>query len=767
MSEEEPIQEPKKALLTLAIELGDKKKQLLNIYLDSKPEQLAYDFCLQNNLDFDSMQSLTEEIKNALSNYKNEPNHDLKNQISEEAEQLTSDKKKLKNSENEISPIENHEEDHEADHEENQGSEEYHHEDNNENDNLEQHEHEHNLKNESGKKTEELSEENHDEGENQNQENQEKEEMHSDINENNQEHESENEHEHEQEHEEENDYHVEGKKEQNENKDGSENAENLENHDDNLSMTEKDIVHHSNNENENKNENEKKEKNEKNEENEEELAKEEERDEMMDMNENEEEEAIPSYLSPTICFQYKQRQIAQPKPKPEFSDFDTTYKRKDKTEEFVSELHEEVINHLIINQNNQKYLPKDYYDNPKGQNFGERLYHKQTKLKEETMEKIRNKVEKENKAKEENLTFTPKINDYNIVALQNRIKNKQQYNDENKIIHYKDYLMGKEDKIKYKYYDPENTFMPKIDKNSRKMTEGRTNNVPRYEQLYKTKVDKKKLEKKIYDEKNMFKPKTNKNYKPERNGKAGTSQNKKMAEYASLTFEERQKKFVEKVEEKREKLKEQKNTNIDTKTGKKYFKPTINKNKKLDDERKNKPIYIELYSDSEKYKIKKEELEKKVLELEQFNTEFKASVRSEELYDKQKNIAFEKVFKRLDSDKDGKISNNNIDLYGISKRILKIITPILDELKSGKGTISLEEFVQKCEKIYGNLNYADKKELFIYTMGGAIKSVYDTEPFRRKQIQRKSKGKTVRSTSKTNNLKKKNFHKELKQSHVK
>ena len=741
-----------------------------------KPEQLAYDFCLQNNLDFDSMQSLTEEIKNALSNYKNEPNHDLKNQISEEAEQLTSDKKKLKNSENEISPIENHEEDHEVDHEENQGSEEYHHEDNNENDNLEQHEHEHNLKNESGKKTEELSEENHDEGENQNQENQEKEEIHSDVNENenNQEHESENEHEHEQEHEEENDYHLEGKKEQNKNKDGSENAENLENHDDNLSMTEKDIVHHSNNENENENEkiekNEKKEKNEKNEkneENEEELAKEEERDEMMDMNENEEEEAIPSYLSPTICFQYKQRQIAQPKPKPEFSDFDTTYKRKDKTEEFVSELHEEVINHLIINQNNQKYLPKDYYDNPNGQNFGERLYHKQTKLKEETMEKIRNKVEKENKAKEDNLTFTPKINDYNIVALQNRIKNKQQYNDENKIIHYKDYLMGKEDKIKYKYYDPENTFMPKIDKNSRKMTEGRTNNVPRYEQLYKTKVDKKKLEKKIYDEKNMFKPKTNKNYKPERNGKAGTSQNKKMAEYASLTFEERQKKFVEKVEEKREKLKEQKNTNIDTKTGKKYFKPTINKNKKLDDERKNKPIYIELYSDSEKYKIKKEELEKKVLELEQFNTEFKASVRSEELYDKQKNIAFEKVFKRLDSDKDGKISNNNIDLYGISKRILKIITPILDELKSGKGTISLEEFVQKCEKIYGNLNYADKKELFIYTMGGAIKSVYDTEPFRRKQIQRKSKGKTVRSTSKTNNLKKKNFHKELKQSHVK
>lgn len=63
------------------------KKQLLNIYLDSKPEQLAYDFCLQNNLDFDSMQNLTEEIRNALSNYKNEPqNQEIKNKAPENVE---------------------------------------------------------------------------------------------------------------------------------------------------------------------------------------------------------------------------------------------------------------------------------------------------------------------------------------------------------------------------------------------------------------------------------------------------------------------------------------------------------------------------------------------------------------------------------------------------------------------------------------------------------------------------------------------------------
>ena len=720
MSEEEQNQEEKKALLTLAIELGDKKKQLLNIYLDSKPEQLAYDFCLQNNLDFDSMQNLTEEIRNALSNYKSEPNQDLKNQISEEVEQTTSNKKKKGYEENQD---ENNEEVHENENQEHHDEEPQHEEKNenlNENQKMDKNE-EDNNENQKMPKTEEMDE-NHKRGQNLS-EKHENEDFQSGEHDNENKHESENEHEEEQ-------------KEENAFENKNTENENEENKDDN----------NLNNDNNQNKENQEEHDENKKEENEEELAKEEEGDEMMDMNGNEEkDENLPSYLSPTICFQYKQRQIAQPKQKPEFSDFDTTFKKKDKTKEFVEELNEEVVNHLDINQNNQKYLPKDYYDNPEGKNFGERLYQKELRLKEEAMEKIRNKVEKENKLKEENLTFTPKINDYNIVALQNRKNNNMKYNDEKRILYYKDYLKAKEEHTKYKISqecEKENTFMPKINAKSQKMTENRSTQIPRYEQLYKKKLDLKKLEEKIYDDHNMFKPKINKNNK-------GLS--KKMTEYASMTFEERQKKFMEKVEEKRGKLIEKKNINIDVKTGKKYFKPTINKNKKLEDERKNKPVFNELYSDSEKYKIKKEELEKKVLELEQFKRDFKASVRSEEMYDKQKNIAFEKIFKRLDDNKDGKISKDDIDLYGISKRIVKIISPILDDLKKGGGSLTSDEFIKKCEIIYKGLNYADKKELFIYSMGGAIKSVYDTEPYaRRKKADRKSKGKSMKNTSKEN-----------------
>ena len=111
------------------------------------------------------------------------------------------------------------------------------------------------------------------------------------------------------------------------------------------------------------------------------------------------------------------------------------------------------------------------------------------------------------------MTFIPKINDYNLIALQNRRINKTQFNDENRILNYKDYLKEKENKTRKKHYEDiekENTFAPKIDKNSEKMAGNRSLQIPRYEQLFKKKKDLKQLEKKIYNDKNLFKPTINK-----------------------------------------------------------------------------------------------------------------------------------------------------------------------------------------------------------------------------------------------------------------
>ena len=78
-----------------------------------------------------------------------------------------------------------------------------------------------------------------------------------------------------------------------------------------------------------------------------------------------------------------------------------------------------------------------------------------------------------------------------------------------------------------------------------------------------------------------------------------------MSYYSSLTFKERQKRFKENLEEKRKKLIEQKNTNIDIKTGKKLFNPTINKNKKLDEERKENLFLANYIQIQKNIKLKK------------------------------------------------------------------------------------------------------------------------------------------------------------------
>ena len=54
----------------LAIDLGQNNIKYINIYNDTNPEELAYNFCYVNHLDYNSLIQLREKIKNALINNK-------------------------------------------------------------------------------------------------------------------------------------------------------------------------------------------------------------------------------------------------------------------------------------------------------------------------------------------------------------------------------------------------------------------------------------------------------------------------------------------------------------------------------------------------------------------------------------------------------------------------------------------------------------------------------------------------------------------------
>ena len=50
----------------LSIEIGNNQTKYLKVYNTSIPSKLAYNFCLEYNLDYESLKKLTYEIKNLI-----------------------------------------------------------------------------------------------------------------------------------------------------------------------------------------------------------------------------------------------------------------------------------------------------------------------------------------------------------------------------------------------------------------------------------------------------------------------------------------------------------------------------------------------------------------------------------------------------------------------------------------------------------------------------------------------------------------------------
>ena len=61
-------------LYTMTIELNQGKSSKIKIYPNSHPEQLAFDFCKTNNLDYSAMNYLSENIKILLDSFNNSLN---------------------------------------------------------------------------------------------------------------------------------------------------------------------------------------------------------------------------------------------------------------------------------------------------------------------------------------------------------------------------------------------------------------------------------------------------------------------------------------------------------------------------------------------------------------------------------------------------------------------------------------------------------------------------------------------------------------------
>ena len=103
--------------------------------------------------------------------------------------------------------------------------------------------------------------------------------------------------------------------------------------------------------------------------------------------------------------------------------------------------------------------------------------------------------------------------------------------------------------------------------------------------------------------------------------------------------------------------------------------------------------------------------------LEERNKTTRYKHMSNDIINNKKIRCFKNLFKLLDSeDKDGKISNKNINTKNLSNEIKLLLEPIFTELKNCNETLSESEFVFICDKLFESLKYVQKQKLLSFNL---------------------------------------------------
>ena len=77
----------------------------------------------------------------------------------------------------------------------------------------------------------------------------------------------------------------------------------------------------------------------------------------------------------------------------------------------------------------------------------------------------------------------------------------------------------------------------------------------------------------------------------------------------------------------------------------------------------------------------------------------------------------------MDSDSDGEISVNKINILSLDNQTIDIITPILLQIEENDLTLTLDQFLNLCEQLIHELDVTSKNYLI-----GPVRSHFKNEP---------------------------------------
>ena len=73
------IKDIKEPIYEMTIESEKGRKEIINIYTNSKPEEIAYNFCKENNLDFETLELMINQIKKLMKSITNKKEDEKEN----------------------------------------------------------------------------------------------------------------------------------------------------------------------------------------------------------------------------------------------------------------------------------------------------------------------------------------------------------------------------------------------------------------------------------------------------------------------------------------------------------------------------------------------------------------------------------------------------------------------------------------------------------------------------------------------------------------
>jgi hypothetical protein len=164
----------------------------------------------------------------------------------------------------------------------------------------------------------------------------------------------------------------------------------------------------------------------------------------------------------------------------------------------------------------------------------------------------------------------------------------------------------------------------------------------------------------------------------------------------------------QKLYEEMEKLRTLRDVDYDVATGRKFFAPEVNSYPEASHRRRDKDIWQYLYDlkDTKKENIKK--LLKEEEKSWKTSSTLKIGNQSQKVFEKFRNKQYKNLFLLMDSDQDGKISADSIDLSGIDQKKLEILSPLLEHLLNSGDDIDFEAFSTHLEQLRNHLDLTNK-----------------------------------------------------------